>query len=518
MSGIATVARLAGAEIKIQARSGLYIAYAVMTAFFLLVLVLLPATLRASGFELIVLLDPGFMGFFFAGGLVLLERDQGVLPVILTHGTGFRTYWCAKAVAILALAATVVALLTIVAHATGLVVVNLAGVLFLAAGLLFSIPAFLSLGIALAGRYRRVMDYFIYASLAMLPFMFPLVEITGRRVGPVGILSPVWGGIVLFSSIFPPVRAPWEIAAAVLSLLAWNVIAFRWARHAFFRLAGGVSERSGEQRIAPPRSAPKSTPVSMGWSTRPVGAGRTRVFLRRIFQLPGDVKLLLRDPVTRVVVFAPLPAAAVLGRGLPAVLALEFVPDSVARPLLTHMDNIRSFALLLGVLMYGMLGAFLVLDEKDEGVMPVLRTLPGRPGWFLLRRARVLFALYALVLSPVIFVGGLAHGGPVVFLLSLAVDALALPLMYFGISILAANKVQGLAFAKVLNLFTLPPLLLGALPGRWGLLVGLVPTGWGSLMRLRATTPVEQASAALIGMVYGGVLLAALFRRARNLR
>ncbi|TVQ28040.1 MAG: hypothetical protein EA383_01435, partial [Spirochaetaceae bacterium] len=104
--------RLFSIEVSVQYRAGLYAAYGAMTAFFFAVLALVPQAYRQETFALIVLLDPSFMGFFFAGGLVLLERDQGVLSIILTSRSGFAAYWRAKAFAILALAILVVGLLT----------------------------------------------------------------------------------------------------------------------------------------------------------------------------------------------------------------------------------------------------------------------------------------------------------------------------------------------------------------------------------------------------------------------
>ncbi len=496
--------RLLATEARIQVRSGLYAAYTVMTAFFFLLLVLMPGEFRRQGFELIVLLDPSFMGFFFAGGLVLLERDQGILPLILTHGGGFDRYWRAKVTAVLALAAVVILALTVLAHGTGLVSIDLRGVLMLAVGLLLSVPVYFSLGIVLAARHTRVLDYFVYSSIVSLPFMFPLVELVGISVGPAGVLSPIWGGMVFFTSIFPPVRSPLEILLAAGSLIVWNGLAFRWARTAFLRLGTGTggSVRGGKD---PGSGRPR---VDRSMVDRPMtvrfGPGR------------ADVTLLLRDPVSRLILGAPFLAAVVLGRIVPLLLN-HFAPASILVVVEAHYDTVRSFIILLAALMYGMLGAFLILDEKDEGVLPVLQTMPGRPGWWVLRRGATLLVIFGVFLVPLVFAGDLVHGvKPALsgrFALSLLPDTLALPLAFLVMSILAKNKVQGLALAKVLNVFTIPPLLLAFLPGRPGLLIGLFPTGWGSLMRLRAETPWQLFLYGLAGCLYMGTVILVLYRR-----
>ena len=346
--------RLLVTEISIHLRSGLYGAYAVMTAFFLLLLVLTPPEFRERGFELIVLLDPGFMGFFFAAGLVLLERDQGVIAVVATHGRGFRSWWSGKVFALGVLAGTVVAALTAIAHGAGLVSITTRGIGVLTMGLILSLPVYFSLGVVLVSRFPRVLDYFIYAGIVMLPFMFPLVELAGVPVGPVGVISPVWGGLVLLSSVFEPVRGAPETGMAVVSLIVWNVVAYRWAQRVFARLVTGHRRGpSVPSQVASRAGRSQRRELRRGPALR-FGPGR------------ADVTLLLRDPVARLILVAPFAAAAVLGRGLP-ILGERF---SLLAPVIQQfMDPVRSFAILLTALMYGMLGGFLILDEKDEGLL-----------------------------------------------------------------------------------------------------------------------------------------------------
>ena len=506
-------------DIVVQWRSGFYAAYAVLTAVFFSLVLLVPPSWREATFMTIILFDPTFMGFFFAGGLVLLEREQGVLVAALTTGFGFRSWWCAKVGSILLLAAAVVGSLTVAAGAAGFIHPSPAGVVRMALGIALTVPLFFSLGIVIAGWFPRILDYFLFASLLMLPAMVPLVELLGFPVGWVGAIAPIWGGMVLVSSLFTTGTGWLTPAIAIVSLVIWNVIAWLGARRAFSRLATGTA----------PTRAPRT-------KTRGLPAHGVRDDQRRgRLILPAEVKLMLRDPVHAAILFAPIAAALVLGRVLPWLFApggALNAPAATTASIQTAMSAVRSFTIILTVVMYGMLGGLLVLDEKDQNLMPVLRTMPGRRGWYLVRRGMTLAIACAVCLIAVVAAGGNpmpagfhstelfgspggGFGRAGVLALSLLVDLASLPIVFLSLSVIATNKVQGLAVAKVLNLISLPPLVMLALApeARWFL--GLFPTAWGSLIRLNSGgNPVLVAGAAFIGLGYAAAITALLWRRA----
>ena len=509
--------RLISTDIRVQARNGFYAVYAVLTTVFVAILVVTPGAYRPGVFELIVLLDPSFMGFFFAGGLILLERDQGVLPFVVTRGRGFRAWWGAKVAAIAALALLVVGILVALVAATGMLRFDATQLVLMTLALVLTVPAFFSLGVAIAGRFPRVIDYFVYSALIMTPAMFPLVELLGVSVGPVGVVSPVWGTLVLVTSLSGPAPGALEIAGAVLSLLVWNLIGYRLAARGFAKLAGVTGGGGGPGAESPATASP--------------AAGRHRPHRRH----PGrfarsaawtDMRLILREPATVGLLFAPLVIAPLLGRGIPHALGpdgalAQILPQAVASAVVTHVVYIRSFAILLIASLYGILGGLLYLDEQDTGMVPVLQTLPGPRRWYLYRRCARLMGLYVLMIAATVPLSGIdigtgssnGAGGVVLFVLSLAVDALAIPMFFFALSALAKSKLQGLALTKILNIFIVAPFVMAVVPARWVWLVGVFPTAWGTLLRTATTAPLHGVGIAALGSVYAGAVIVLFLRR-----
>lgn len=209
------------AELRVQWRSGLYAVYAVMTAVFVGILFLIPAPARPLGLRMIVLMDPSLMGFFFAGGMTLLERDQGVLAALQTSRWGFAGYWRTKVASLLLLAAGVSSLLLGVSAVTGLTALSVADVAVVLLGVVLTVPVFFSLGVWVAGHCRAILTYFVLAGVLTLPLMYPVLELAGIRLGAAGLLSPIWGGLVLITAGGIE-RAMGELLLAAAGMAAWN--------------------------------------------------------------------------------------------------------------------------------------------------------------------------------------------------------------------------------------------------------------------------------------------------------
>jgi len=64
-------------DIRYQAKYGFYFLYAFITVVYSAILYFLPDQHKSIGASLILLTDPATLGFFFVGGIWLLEKDEG---------------------------------------------------------------------------------------------------------------------------------------------------------------------------------------------------------------------------------------------------------------------------------------------------------------------------------------------------------------------------------------------------------------------------------------------------------
>ena len=270
---------------------------------------------------------------------------------------------------------------------------------------------------------------------------------------PLLYLAPTTGAMDL-------IRSGYGAAAAAPGWsAAWLVIASG--------LAAMVAHR--QLRSGPRSAAPIRVPVAR--TVRHDG-GPVRSFMRT------DLASIRRDPMLILVGFSPL----LLG----LAMRFGFAPlhGWLARVHGFDADPYRPLLLAVAVLLhvpvtFGMIGALLVLDDVDDRALTALRTSPLTLPRYLAYRAASATAAAVVGLAVAVPLSGLgapdswARLGPAVLL-----SALVTPLFLLATLVLAGNKVEGVAAAKLLGLPMYAPVATWWLTGPAGWPFAVLPTWW----------------------------------------
>jgi fluoroquinolone transport system permease protein len=164
----------------------------------------------------------------------------------------------------------------------------------------------------------------------------------------------------------------------------------------------------------------------------------------------------------------------------------------------------------------GMIAGFLLLDERDEGVLTAIAVSPVAPAAYVAYRlAAPLLAGFVttVVAYPIIGFAPL----PFLDLLAIsAVAALAAPFTALFLATFAQNKVAGFAIVKVLNLIGLAPIAAWFIdePQQW--IAGIVPSYWAMKMFWLTSEGRPYGTYALGGLVVTAVILAGLLKLFRR--
>ncbi len=163
----------------------------------------------------------------------------------------------------------------------------------------------------------------------------------------------------------------------------------------------------------------------------------------------------MRDPITFFIGLLPV-ALALLFRYM-----IPFITD-LFRPWI-DLSGLETFwaglLILIGPMMFGMVGGFLFLDEKDQNLLPVLKVTPMSDSFWLLEKAvlPVIITIPGILLQ--LLLCGLVSPFNWRYIPLAIIAALEAPLLTLFMATFARDKVQGMAMAKALSIIMVPPIL-----------------------------------------------------------
>lgn len=214
-------------DVKFQVRHGFYYAYLFVTVVYIAGLRLVPETYRTLATVLVIFTDPSVLGFFFIGGVLLLEKGQNTLESLFVTPLRVSEYIWSKVASLTMLSLLSSLAIAVFSLGTG---VNIA-LLVLGVGL--GSVFFTLLGFALASRARSLNQYFFY-SIPTAIFDLPLLKYLGLPDAWLYYLLPSQPELLLIEGAVGHITPGQTIYAAV-ALCIWIAIAYRWAQGWFYR-------------------------------------------------------------------------------------------------------------------------------------------------------------------------------------------------------------------------------------------------------------------------------------------
>ena len=225
-------------DIRFQWRHGFYGVYILVCLLYLLLLHFVPADNQASIVILLTFSDPSAVGLILAGGIILLEKDQGIHHHLFATPLRLQEYLIAKALSISVLSAS--AAWVIHGFSIG---VPASPILF-TLSILLSSSFFTFLSIGVVSRARSINGFILLSQVYALPFALPLLYFFGIGRESLYLIFPTHGSLLLLQSALRPLSW-WEIVYALAILIVWNGIAFLWAQRSFERR---ILQRINERR------------------------------------------------------------------------------------------------------------------------------------------------------------------------------------------------------------------------------------------------------------------------------
>jgi fluoroquinolone transport system permease protein len=226
--------------------------------------------------------------------------------------------------------------------------------------------------------------------------------------------------------------------------------------------------------------------------------------MNRDYQLiKGDWKMIGRDPMLMLSMFSPLILLLFARLGFP--LISDLTKELFNFPLEAYFPVGCLFLFPLIPMLFGLVYGFIMLDERDGGIISYLVITPlGKSGYFLIR----MFIPICLSIIMCIFFLELTGfyrllSSIEIIVLSVIVSSEA-PIVLLFLGAYADNKVEGIAMSKGFGILIMPILIDYFLTGGWRWLMAVSPLWWAerAVFSIQSERWLYMAGAAIVHSIF----------------
>ncbi|HYJ85000.1 MAG TPA: hypothetical protein VEW46_02955 [Pyrinomonadaceae bacterium] len=223
----------------------------------------------------------------------------------------------------------------------------------------------------------------------------------------------------------------------------------------------------------------------------------------------NDLKNIFRDRTLTLIFFVPFVIIVLLRFGMP-VLAEHF-PVIVG-----YYPPILAFFCYMIVTFPAFLISFIMLDEKDEDVLTVIRVMPFSLPHFVAYRVLLILILGTVFSTLTILLSRLVQTGLLVAFSISVLFALTAPVITLTVVTFARNKIEGLSILKGLSTILMLPLLSFFINSSWKLVLSVIPVFWTYMAFKELSINMNYVLYLSVGMAFHALLLAVLYRRFKD--
>ncbi|PKM50831.1 MAG: ABC transporter [Firmicutes bacterium HGW-Firmicutes-7] len=186
-------------DIIFQFRQGFYIIYIVICIAYMVGLSWIPNPGLKYVVPLVVFSDPAVLGLFFIGGIIMLEKVQGVIQAVVVTPLSTREFIQSKVIS-----------LSIISILAGIIITRLTYIgnvkwIILVIALVLTSSLFTLCGLVIGAKCKTVNQYFVKIIPVMLLFIIPCFSIIGFKYS-------------YFLTLFPSVAALRLLLGAYLDM------------------------------------------------------------------------------------------------------------------------------------------------------------------------------------------------------------------------------------------------------------------------------------------------------------
>ncbi|MFW5852388.1 MAG: ABC transporter permease [Bacteroidota bacterium] len=214
------------ADIRFQFKQGFYLVYVLITVMYLIILSFLPEDILSVGLPLVVFFDPSVLGLFFIGGIIMLEKMQGVLSVLVVSPLRTIEYILSKVISLAFV--SVLAAFAI----TGFSNYGSVNWLLVFLSTVLTSAIFTLCGIMITAGCNTVNQYMIKTVPYMLLLVLPCFSLIGFPYSDLFTIIPSVAALRLMLGAYMGIPL-YEAVGLTIYLVGMNYLFLRWTIRVF---------------------------------------------------------------------------------------------------------------------------------------------------------------------------------------------------------------------------------------------------------------------------------------------
>lgn len=214
------------ADIRFQFKQGFYLVYVLITVMYLIILSFLPEDVLSVGLPLVVFSDPSVLGLFFIGGIIMFEKMQGILSVLVVSPLRTVEYILSKVISLAFV--SVLAAFAI----TGFSQYSNVNWLLVFLSVVLTSGIFTLCGIMITAGCNTVNQYITKTVPYMLLFVLPCFSLLGFPYSDLFTIIPSVAALRLMLGAYMGIPL-YEAVGLTIYLVGMNYLFLRWTIRVF---------------------------------------------------------------------------------------------------------------------------------------------------------------------------------------------------------------------------------------------------------------------------------------------
>jgi len=208
------------ADIRFQWKQGFFYVYTAITVMYLIILSFLPQDYLKTIVPIVIFSDPSILGLFFIGGILMLEKVQGVMAVMVVTPLRSEEYILSKVLSLTLISMVISLLIAWLSHT-----VEVNWLVFVIT--IIQTSCFFTLcGIMISAGCHTINQYFLKSVPYMILFTLPCASLIGFQYSQLFEAIPSVAALRLMLGAFTGIPA-WESAILIVYLTVLNYVCFR---------------------------------------------------------------------------------------------------------------------------------------------------------------------------------------------------------------------------------------------------------------------------------------------------